>query len=121
VLTRDRERVETPAVFVLIGGEPRTDWLSADVEREERGYILTGDAAGQRSDGSLPQTLETSMAGVFAVGDVRNGSMKRIAAAVGEGSTAIRKVHEYLRARQTPPDVPDLVAAATDDAVPDSG
>ena len=120
VATGQRERVETGAVFVLIGGEPRTDWLPPEVLREERGYILTGDAVGQRPDGSLPQTLETSMAGVFAVGDVRNGSMKRIAAAVGEGSTAIRKVHEYLRGLQQPPDVPDLVAAATDDARPGS-
>jgi thioredoxin reductase (NADPH) len=91
------EEVKATAVFILIGAEPHTTWLPAELQRDERGYILTGDSIREPfTDGRLPATLETSMAGVFAVGDVRNGSMKRIAAAVGEGSTAIRKVHEYL-------------------------
>jgi thioredoxin reductase (NADPH) len=91
------EEIETPAVFILIGAEPRTDWLPSEILRDERGYILTGDACQMTfPDGRYPATFETSMAGVFAVGDVRNGSLKRIAAAVGEGSTAIRKIHEHL-------------------------
>ena len=91
------EEVEAAAVFILIGAEPHTAWLPPEIRREERGYILTGDSIREPlADGRLSATLETSMAGVFAVGDVRNGSMKRIAAAVGEGATAIRKVHEYL-------------------------
>lgn len=94
------EEVQATAVFILIGAEPHTTWLPPDIQRDERGYVLTGDSIRERfPDGRFPATLETSIEGVFAVGDVRNGSMKRIAAAVGEGSTAIRKVHEYLARR----------------------
>jgi thioredoxin reductase (NADPH) len=91
------------AVFVLIGAEPRTDWLEGVVERDERGYVLTGrDLQG---DGRLPGgwplerpplPLETSLPGVFAAGDVRYRSIKRVASAVGEGSVAVQLVHEYL-------------------------
>jgi thioredoxin reductase (NADPH) len=91
------QTVDTTAVFILIGAEPRTEWLPTEIVRDERGYLLTGDACQVTfEDGRYPATFETSMPGVFAVGDVRNGSMKRIAAAVGEGSTAIRKIHEHL-------------------------
>ncbi len=95
--------VPASAVFVLIGAEPRTDWLEGVVERDERGYVLTGrDLQG---DGRLPGgwplerpplPLETSLPGVFAAGDVRYRSIKRVASAVGEGSVAIQLVHEYL-------------------------
>jgi len=95
--------VPASAVFVLIGAEPRTDWLEGVVERDERGYVLTGrDLQG---DGRLPGgwplerpplSLETSLPGVFAAGDVRYRSIKRVASAVGEGSVAIQLVHEYL-------------------------
>jgi len=95
--------VTASAVFVLIGAEPRTDWLEGVVERDERGYVLTGrDLQG---DGRLqggwplerpPLSLETSLPGVFAAGDVRYRSIKRVASAVGEGSVAIQLVHEYL-------------------------
>ena len=95
--------VPASAVFVLIGAEPRTDWLAGVVERDERGYVLTGrDLLG---DGRLPGgwpldrpplPLETSLPGVFAAGDVRYRSIKRVASAVGEGSVAIQLVHEYL-------------------------
>jgi len=95
--------LEASAVFILIGAEPRTAWLPPEMERDDRGYILTGDAvtAGQAgtpaTDGDRrPAPLETSLPGVFAVGDVRMGSMKRIAAAVGEGSSVVRMVHEHL-------------------------
>jgi thioredoxin reductase (NADPH) len=95
--------VPASAVFVLIGAEPRTEWLEGVVERDERGYVLTGrDLQG---DGRLrggwpldrpPLPLETSLPGVFAAGDVRYRSIKRVASAVGEGSVAIQLVHEYL-------------------------
>jgi thioredoxin reductase (NADPH) len=95
--------VPASAVFVLIGAEPRTDWLEGVVERDERGYVLTGrDLQG---DGRLPGgwpldrpplPLETSLPGVFAAGDVRYRSIKRVASAVGEGSVAVQLVHEYL-------------------------
>jgi thioredoxin reductase (NADPH) len=92
-----REEIQVVAVFILIGAEPRTEWLPADVDRDDRGYVITGAEIGRPIDGErFPYRLETSMPGVFAVGDVRNGSMKRVAAAVGEGSSAIRHVHEYL-------------------------
>jgi thioredoxin reductase (NADPH) len=91
---RDRtERVPAAALFVLIGGEPRTQWLPKTVQLE-RGYVLTGrDVAGRVA---LP--LETSVPGVFAVGDVRYRSIKRVASAVGDGATAVRLTHEYLSA-----------------------
>ena len=95
--------VPASAVFVLIGAEPRTDWLEGVVERDERGYVLTGrDLQGDgRPPGSWllerpPLPLETSLPGVFAAGDVRYRSIKRVASAVGEGSVAVQLVHEYL-------------------------
>ena len=95
--------VPASAVFVLIGAEPRTDWLEGVVERDERGYVLTG--RDLQRDGRLPDgwplerpplSLETSLPGVFAAGDVRYRSIKRVASAVGEGSIAVQLVHEYL-------------------------
>jgi thioredoxin reductase (NADPH) len=105
---RDRQTgatrtVPASAVFVLIGAEPRTDWLEGVVERDERGYVLTG--RDLQRDGRLPDgwplerpplSLETSLPGVFAAGDVRYRSIKRVASAVGEGSVAVQLVHEYL-------------------------
>jgi thioredoxin reductase (NADPH) len=93
------EELPASGVFIMIGAEPRTDWLPPEIEREERGYVLTGDAVARaQPEGRRRAPLETSMPGVFAVGDVRNGALKRIAAAVGEGSSAIRMVHDYLAA-----------------------
>jgi thioredoxin reductase (NADPH) len=105
------ERVPAAALFVSIGGEPRTRWLPPEVQLEG-GYIRTGRDVVR--DGALPSRwpldraplpLETSVAGVFAVGDARYRSMKRVAAAVGDGATAVRLVHEYLavdEARELP-------------------
>ncbi len=94
----DTETVPAAGVFVLIGAEPHTEWLPGEVERDERGYVLTG--IDRRSAGSSPgrsaRSFETSLAGVFAVGDVRHGSVKRVAASVGEGAAAIRQVHDHL-------------------------
>ena len=83
--------VPAAALFVLIGAEPHTDWLPAGIHRDDKGFILTG--------ADLPPVhlpLETSMPGVFAAGDVRHGSVKRVASAVGEGSVSILSVHQYL-------------------------
>jgi thioredoxin reductase (NADPH) len=96
--------VPASAMFILIGAEPRTDWLAGVVERDERGYVLTGrdltGADGRPPAGwSLerpPMPLEASLPGVFAAGDVRYRSIKRVASAVGEGSIAVQLVHEYL-------------------------
>ena len=93
------------ALFLLIGAEPRTEWLDGSVARDAHGFVLTGNdllVPGGASPAwpleRLPLLLETSMPGVFAAGDVRHRSIKRVAAAVGEGSTAIQLVHEYLSA-----------------------
>ena len=96
--TGAREEVQAAAVFVLIGAEPRTDWLHEVLERDGRGFILTGaDVVSERWPVDRPPlAFETSMPGVFAVGDVRHGSVKRVAGAVGEGSVAIGSVHQYL-------------------------
>jgi thioredoxin reductase (NADPH) len=104
ITVRDRaggEEREIPAaaLFVLIGARPHTEWLPAAIERDERGYVLTGPAVHRFDRWPLarpPQPYETSTPGVFAVGDVRNGSVKRVASAVGEGSVVIQQVHEHL-------------------------
>jgi thioredoxin reductase (NADPH) len=97
------EVVPATALFVLIGAEPHTGWLPDEVERDKRGYVLTGQDLLR--DGHLPQgwqlgraplLMETSMPGVFAVGDVRRGSVKRVASAAGAGAIAIQSVHEYF-------------------------
>ena len=84
---RARDGVETvPAdgLFILIGAEPRAEWLPPEVERDERGFVTTKD------------DYSTNVPGVFAIGDVRSGSVKRVASAVGEGSVVIQHVHHYL-------------------------
>jgi thioredoxin reductase (NADPH) len=96
------EQLPATALFVLIGGEPRTRWLPPDVGRDG-GYILTGrdvmldpESRERWPLERAPLPLETSMPGVFAAGDVRQRSIKRVASAVGDGATVIRLVHEYL-------------------------
>jgi thioredoxin reductase (NADPH) len=91
---------ESGGLFVFIGAVPRTQWLDVFVARDERGFILTGAEARAAAAWPLernPYLLETSRPGVFAVGDARKGSIKRVAAAVGEGSTAIALVNTYLQ------------------------
>ncbi len=95
--SRETKSVPAAGLFVLIGSEPFTGWLPESVDRDQWGFILTGsDTEMIRTDKRAPFLLETSMPGVFAVGDVRHGSVKRVASAVGEGSIAIRLVHDYL-------------------------
>ena len=92
--------VQTPAVFSFIGATPRTKWLPQDIETDAKGFIRTGPALARSSSWTArrpPFLLETSRPGVFAAGDVRSGSVKRVASAVGEGSMAVQFVHEYLK------------------------
>ena len=86
----------------MIGGEPHTQWLPDEIARDAQGYLITGrdllEQPGVHWEYDRePLTLETSMPGVFAAGDVRQGSIKRVASAVGEGATVVRLVHEHLR------------------------
>jgi len=94
-----RETVPADALFVMIGSHPETDWLGEEVARDAKGFVLTGadlDRSEGFPDGRAPLYGETSMPGVFAVGDVRHGSVKRVASAVGAGAVAVTMVHEYL-------------------------
>jgi thioredoxin reductase (NADPH) len=91
------------AVFVFIGTRPRSGWLPDDVLRDDKGFVLTGrelsvDARYARTwkERREPMLLETSVPGIFAAGDIRAGAMNRVASAVGEGSMAVKFVHEYL-------------------------
>ena len=87
------------ALFVLIGARPHTDWLPVEIARDERGFLVTGDELPDGHDWPLerrPLSLETSMPGVLAAGDVRHAFVKRVASAVGEGSIAIQLAHGLL-------------------------
>jgi thioredoxin reductase (NADPH) len=92
---------EATGLFLLIGAEPRTEWLPAQIVRDERGFVLTGEDAPS-ADGYTRLPLETTMPGVFAAGDARHGSIKRVAAAVGEGATASQQVQRYRLAASRP-------------------
>jgi thioredoxin reductase (NADPH) len=100
------DTVKASWLFIFIGAEPRTDWLDGVVVRDDRGFVLTGTdlvAGGTRPAGWVlqrdPFHLETSVPGVFAAGDVRADSVKRVASAVGEGAMAVSLVHRYLEGR----------------------
>jgi thioredoxin reductase (NADPH) len=105
VQTGEQQLVPAAGLFIFIGAEPQTDWLSGITQRDANGFILTGMDLVQnrqrRSQDCLLDRqaflLETNIPGIFAAGDVRHGSIKRIAAGVGEGSTAIQLIHQYLR------------------------
>jgi thioredoxin reductase (NADPH) len=100
--TGDCAEVPATWLFIFIGAEPRTDWLGAEVARDDRGYVVTGpdmvraEGGVEWPLGRTPYALETSVPGVFAAGDVRFDSMKRVASAVGEGAMAVHLVHRYL-------------------------
>lgn len=94
-----KEEVDADGLFVLIGGEPQTEWLPPEVSRDQWGYVMTGPDAqscGQWPLERSPHQHETSLPGVFSIGDVRRGSVKRVASAVGEGSVVISQVHRFL-------------------------
>ncbi|MCV7345905.1 FAD-dependent oxidoreductase [Mycolicibacterium rhodesiae] len=101
--TGERQSIQTPALFVFIGADPNTGWLAGAIQLDDRGFIPTGQAAlysdtdeNQLRTPGQPRTLETSQPGVFAAGDVRSGSVKRVASAVGEGAMAISQIHAYF-------------------------
>ena len=98
--TGDKRTASVPALFSFIGAVPRTDWLPPEVERDAKGFVRTGAPLAMSPHWSRrrqPFLLETSRAGVFAAGDVRSGSVKRVASAVGEGAMAVQFVHEFLK------------------------
>ncbi len=102
-VTGETQTVPATSLFIFIGAQPRTDWLDGVVERDERGFILTGQDLkheGHRPQGWTlerdPYLLETNVPGIFAVGDVRHNSVKRVASGVGEGSICVQFVHQYL-------------------------
>jgi thioredoxin reductase (NADPH) len=98
--TGDTRRLDSGGLFIFIGADAQTSWLPEDIALDERGFVLTGPAVDVERDWPLdrdPYLLETSVPGIFACGDVRSGPVKRVAAAVGEGSMAIAFVHQYLR------------------------
>jgi thioredoxin reductase (NADPH) len=122
VLVRDRssgtvDRIPTTGLFVMIGAEPHTEWLDGAVERDEGGFILTGSDLNQRpgADGwpleRPPTLLETSVPGVFAAGDIRHGSVKRVTTAMGEGATIIQLINQYLAETRESNDQPTVLAA----------
>jgi thioredoxin reductase (NADPH) len=97
------ETVPAAALFVLIGAGPHTEWLAKTLQCDERGYILTGRSVSRDATrvppwplDRDPYVLETSLPGVFAAGDVRHRSVKRVTSAVGDGAVAIQSVHDYL-------------------------
>jgi thioredoxin reductase (NADPH) len=92
VTLTDGERLELTRLFCFLGASPCTDWLGETVARDDHGFVLTGPEAGAEG------ALETSVPGVYAAGDARSGSIKRCAAAVGEGATVVRLIHERLTA-----------------------
>jgi thioredoxin reductase (NADPH) len=98
--TGEKRTLATAALFSFIGATPRTDWLPSEIEKDEKHFVRTGIELGDSRHWTLkrqPFLLETSRPGVFAAGDVRSGSVKRVASAVGEGSMAVQFVHEYLK------------------------
>jgi thioredoxin reductase (NADPH) len=98
-VTRGADPVQRPAdaLFVMIGADAKTDWLPAELQRDEKGYVCTGrDLPGSACGDRPAYLLETNLPGLFCVGDVRHDSIKRVSSSVGEGSMAIAFVHQYL-------------------------
>ncbi|MDF2967150.1 MAG: Thioredoxin-disulfide reductase [Nocardioidaceae bacterium] len=107
--TGKTERVAADGLFLMIGARPHTEWLPADIDRDNEGFIVTGPDLSERRAkvlGHRPFPLETSLPGVLAAGDVRHGSVRRVASAVGEGSAAIQSVHRILAAGSVPATIP---------------
>jgi thioredoxin reductase (NADPH) len=102
-----REELSARALFVFIGVAPHTGWLGDEVALDERGFVLTGRDAG------APLHLESSRPGVLAAGDVRSGSIKRVASAVGEGAMAVSSIHQHLAAQRGPRPAAQTNASST--------
>jgi thioredoxin reductase (NADPH) len=84
-------------VFLFVGADPETDWLDGcHVARDANGFVLTGNACASHTPGGLSAPLESNVPGVFAVGDVRSGSVKRVGGAIGEGAAVVALIHQYL-------------------------
>jgi thioredoxin reductase (NADPH) len=98
IVTQPEERatIGARAVFVMIGADPCTDWLEGTVDLDERGFVRTGESLSDAGIATGASPYLTNLPGVFAVGDVRSGSVKRVASAVGEGSVVVQAVHTYL-------------------------
>ena len=97
--TGEDQHLSLASLFVMIGARPRTEWLPPDVQRDEEGFLLTGAESATSNLWKLdrlPQPHETTVPGVFAIGDVRRGSVKRVASAVGEGSVVLSEIHQFL-------------------------
>jgi thioredoxin reductase (NADPH) len=101
--TAEKEKLAASSLFIFIGAQPRTEWLGDLVERDERGFILSGPDLlrnGKRPESWTldrdPGLLETNVPGIFVVGDVRHGSVKRVASGVGEGAVVVQFMHQYL-------------------------
>jgi thioredoxin reductase (NADPH) len=96
--TRERVVVDAQGLFLLLGADPRCDWLPAEVARDDNGFVLTGrDVPKHAWAGGLPPgNLATTVPGIFAAGDIRSGSMKRVASASGEGASVVPLVHTWL-------------------------
>ena len=107
--THERRTVQTPAVFSMIGAKPWSDWLPPEIERDDKGFVKTGaavaDGPAWKAAKRRPGPLETSRPGIFAAGDVRSGSVKRVAAAVGEGAQVVGMLHAMLAASDPDPSV----------------
>jgi thioredoxin reductase (NADPH) len=98
--TGGARKIRVSGIFSFIGATPRTSWLPAEIEIDEQGFIKTGAGVSTSPHWTLQRTpfyLESSRPGIFAAGDVRSGSVKRVASAVGEGAMALQFVHEYLK------------------------
>jgi thioredoxin reductase (NADPH) len=112
--TGETVRLDSGALFLFIGADAETGWLPPEIALDPRGYVLTGPDVGAEAEWDLERDrylLETSVAGIFACGDVRSGPVKRVASAVGEGSLAIAFVHQYLRETGAPSSASDATVA----------